>query len=83
MNKFLFKSTDADFQKLFQLLVTIQKNVLYSTHRIDLVVRELNKLTTDKRLQTQVDEYFEKDPFGSAFKESVDETPPQTDSENN
>ncbi len=68
MNKFLFKSTDADFQKLYQLLVTIQKNVLYSTHRIDLVIRELSKINIDKSLQSQVDEYFE-------------ETSPQTDSE--
>ncbi len=68
MNKFLFKSSDADFQKLYQLLVIIQKNVLYSTHRIDLVVRELNKLTVDKGLQSQVDEYFE-------------ETSPQTEPE--
>ncbi len=68
MNKFLFKSTDADFQKLYQLMITIQKNVLYSTHRIDFLVKELKNATVDKRLQEQVDQYFE-------------ETPPQTDSE--
>ncbi len=68
MNKFLFKSTDADFQKLFQLLVTIQKNVLYTTHRVDLIIRELNKLNVDKGLQSQVDQYFE-------------ETSPQTESD--
>ncbi len=61
MNKFLFKSADADLQKLFQLTVTIQKNVLYITHRVDLVIRELNELKTDKGLQKQVDEYFEDD----------------------
>ncbi len=59
MNKFLFKSADADFQKLYQLLITIQKNVLYSTHRIDFLVKELKKLTVDKGIQQQVDEYFE------------------------
>ncbi len=68
MNKFLFKSTDADLQKLYQLLVIIQKNVLYSTHRIDLVVRELAKLNHDKDLQSTVDKYF-------------DETSHQTDSD--
>ncbi len=61
MNKFLFKSADADFQKLFQLSVTIQKNVLYITHRVDLIIRELNELKIDKGLQKQVDEYFEDD----------------------
>ncbi len=71
MNKFLFKSADADFQKLYQLLVTIQKNVLYSTHRIDLVVKELNKVTVDKALQSQVDEYFEDD-------ETSHQTDPET-----
>ncbi len=70
MNKFLFKSTGADFQKLLQLQLTIQKNVLYTTHRVDLIIRELQKLTVDKGLQQQVDEYFE------------DETSPQTDSDN-
>ncbi len=59
MNKFLFKSADADFQKLFQLSVTIQKNVLYCTHRLDLIIRELNELKTDKGLQQQVDQFFE------------------------
>ncbi len=59
MNKFLFKSADADFQKLFQLQLTIQKNVLYITHRVDLIVRELNELKTDKGLQHQVDDYFD------------------------
>ncbi len=68
MNKFLFKSTDADFQKLFQLLEMIQKNVLYMTYRTDSVLKILNKTVIDKDLQSQVDEYF-------------DETSHQTDSE--
>ncbi len=61
MNKFLFKSADADLQKLLQLTITIQKNVLYITHRVDLVIRELNELKVDKSLQHQVDQYFEED----------------------
>ncbi len=59
MSKFLFKSTEADFQKLYQLVLIIQKNVLYSTHRIDFMIKELKKLDTNKGLQQQVDEYFE------------------------
>ncbi len=62
MNKFLFKSTDADFQKLYSILETIQKNVLYSTYRTDSVLKILNKLVIDKDLQTQVDSYFEDKP---------------------
>ncbi len=70
MKNFIFKSTDADLQKMFQLLETIQKNGLYCTYRIDSLLKNFEKLLTDKSLQKQVDEYFE------------DETSPQTDSEN-
>ncbi len=59
MNKFLFKSTDADFQKLTQLLDIIQKNVLYITYRVDMLVKKYESLETDKGLQKQVDEYFD------------------------
>ncbi len=74
MNKFLFKSSDADLQKIYQLLETIQKNVLYSTYRTDSILKTLNKITVDKGLQKQVDQYFEStspqtdaddDPFGT------------------
>ncbi len=70
MKNFIFKSTDADFKKMFSIIETIQKNVLYLTYRIDMLVKEMKTLTTDKGLQQQVDQYFE-------------ETSPQTDSENN
>ncbi len=68
MKNFIFKSSDADLQKMFQLLETIQKNVLYSTYRTDSVLKKINELVNDKGLQKQVDEYF-------------DETSHQTDSE--
>ncbi len=69
MKNFIFKSTDADLQKMFQLLETIQKNGLYCTYRIDSLLKNFEKLLTDKSLQKQVDDYFE------------DETSPQTDSD--
>ncbi len=68
MKNFIFKSTDADFKKMFSIIETIQKNVLYLTYRIDTLLKEVKSLTVDKGLQSQVDEYFEKD-----------ETSPQTD----
>ncbi len=71
MKNFIFKSTAADLQKMFQYLETIQKNVLYLTYRTDTLLKEMKKLTVDKGLQKQVDEYFEQDPFGSAFSESL------------
>ncbi len=67
MKNFIFKSTDADLQKMFQSIETIQKNTLYCTYRIDALLKKVNELVTDKGLQKQVDEYFE-------------ETSPQTDS---
>ncbi len=59
MKNFIFKSTDADLQKMFQSIETIQKNVLYCTYRIDLLIKSFAKLQTDTRLQKQVDEYFD------------------------
>ncbi len=76
MTKFIFKSNASDLQKISQSIETVQKNVLYITYRVDSLLKEMKKLTVDKGLQKQVDEYFEKDPFGSAFKESLDEEPP-------
>ncbi len=68
MNKFLFKSTGADLQKLLQLTETIQKNVLYLTHQVDYIRRTIVETKHDKDLQSTVDKYF-------------DETSHQTDSE--
>ncbi len=79
MKNFIFKSTAADLQKMFQSIETIQKNVLYVTYRIDMVLKVVNTLKNDTGLQKQVDEYFEKDPFGSAFAESLKQD--QSDSE--
>ncbi len=65
MKNFIFKSTDADLQKMFQYLETIQKNVLYLTYRLDTILKTVTKLehkiTLDQDLQHQVDEYFEED----------------------
>ncbi len=71
MKNFIFKSTNADFKKMFSIIETIQKNVLYLTYRIDSLLKEVKGLTVDKGLQAQVDEYFDED-----------ETSPQTDSDN-
>ncbi len=60
MNKFLFKSSDADLQKMLSILETIQKNVLYSTHQMDFIRRKVIELDTNKTLQDQAHDYFEK-----------------------
>ncbi len=61
MKNFIFKSTDADLQKIFQYLETSQKNILYLTYRIDSILKKVQELQTDKGLQKQVDQYFEED----------------------
>ncbi len=61
MKNFIFKSADADLQKMFQLLETIQKNGLYCTYRIDAILKLTQEAHTDKSLQKQVDEYFDED----------------------
>ncbi len=67
MKKFIFKSTDADLQKLFQSFEIQQKNILYLTYQVDKLLKIARVNETDKGLQKQVDQYFERDPFGSQF----------------
>ncbi len=61
MKNFIFKSNASDLQKMFQSIETIQKNVLYITYRIDMIIIKLNKHTINTNLQKQVDDYFEED----------------------
>ncbi len=59
MKNFIFKSTDADLQKMFQYLEVTQKNILYLTHQVDFIRKEIMKLNHDKDLQSTVDKYFD------------------------
>ncbi len=59
MKNFIFKSTEADLQKMFSSIDTIQKNVLYLTYQVDFIRKCINQQVVDKGLQTQVDEYFQ------------------------
>ncbi len=70
MKNFIFKSTEADLQKMFQYLETAQKNILYLTFQVDKILKIARVNEVDKGLQQQVDKYFERD-----------ETSPQTDSD--
>ncbi len=77
MKNFIFKSTGADLQKMFQSIETrldiIAGNILYSTNQLDFIRKKIIQLDTDKGLQKQVDQYFEED--------GEPRTPPQTDSD--
>ncbi len=68
MKNFIFKSTDADLQKMFSILDNLQKNIVYITYKVDAIIKVVKSLETSSGLQKQVDEYF-------------DETSPQTDSD--
>ncbi len=50
-----------DFKSKFQInkLDIMAKNILYLTHEVDKCVSLLQQLQTDKRLQKQVDEFFD------------------------
>ncbi len=80
MTNFIFKS-QGTYKKLANQLSIIQSELRAQRQEHIEILFKLNKLVNDKNLQTQVDNYFEKDPFGSAFKETLDETPPEEASE--
>ncbi len=65
MKNFIFKSTDADLQKIITIISSelnlLQKNILYITYQVDKILKIQREEQTDKGLQKQVDEYFEQD----------------------
>ncbi len=61
MKNFIFKSTDADLQKMFSILDNLQKNIVYITYKCDSILKLVKKLETDAGLQKQVDDYFTED----------------------
>ncbi len=74
MTNFIFKSANRLIKNsplteryLMTKLEMIQKELRHQRQdNIDIKLM-LNRLLIDKHLQTQVDEYFEKDPFGSSL----------------
>ncbi len=61
MKNFIFKSTAADLQKMFSILENLQKNMVYSTYKLDAILKLVKSLEGDNKLQNQVDQYFEED----------------------
>ncbi len=61
MKNFIFKSTDADLQKMFSILDNLQKNVVYITYRVDSILKLVKTQAVDAGLNKQVDEFFEDD----------------------
>ncbi len=74
MKNFIFKSTDADLQKMFQSIETIQKNVLYVTYRVDMLIKRYDKAQVDKACQKQVTTFFDKEgDSGTLYDQVQDE----------
>ncbi len=61
MKNFIFKSTAADLQKMFSILENLQKNMVYSTYKLDNILKLVKSYTSDLNLQKQVDSYFDED----------------------
>ncbi len=61
MKNFIFKSNASDLQKMFSILETLQKNMLYITYRTDEILKHVKKQSVDSGLQKQVDSYFDED----------------------
>ncbi len=59
MKNFIFKSADADLQKMFQYMERMSGNILYITHQVDFIRKRIIGMETDKSLQAQVSDYFE------------------------
>ncbi len=58
--KFKSSTPDSKFNIQSQLRI-LNQNMLYLTRQVDLCVKWLKEMDTDKELQTQVDKYFEED----------------------
>ncbi len=73
MKNFIFKSTAADLQKMFSILENLQKNMVYSTYKLDAILKIVKAYTTDTKLQEQVDQYFTEDNTEDIPDESKEE----------
>ncbi len=61
MKNFIFKSNASDLQKMFSILDNLQKNMVYSTYKLDMILKFIKELAVDNKLQKQVDTYFDED----------------------
>ncbi len=62
MKNFIFKSTAADLQKMFSILENLQKNMVYSTYKLDAILKLVKSLELDAKLQKGIDNYYQTSP---------------------
>ncbi len=61
MKNFIFKSNASDLQKMFSILENLQKNMVYTTYKLDAILKIVKMQENEMKLQTQVDSYFDED----------------------
>ncbi len=61
MKNFIFKSTDADLQKMFSILDNLQKNIVYITYKCDAILKLVKSQQVDTNVQKQVDDFYDED----------------------
>ncbi len=47
---------------MFSILENLQKNMVYSTYKLDNILKLIKALETDNKLQKSVDEFYEDSP---------------------
>ncbi len=77
MTNFIFKSQEATFKKISNQLIIIQNELRHNRQDMVQVLFLLNKLLVNKHLQTQVDDYYDKD-HDAYEEEHSPPTPPPT-----
>ncbi len=59
MKNFIFKSNASDLQKMFSILENLQKNMLYTTYKLDKILKLVNSLEINARTEKEALSFYE------------------------
>ncbi len=59
MKNFIFKSNDSDLQKMFSILENLQKNMLYTTYKLDKILKLVNSLEINSRCEKEAESFYD------------------------
>ncbi len=59
MKNFIFKSNASDLQKMFSILENLQKNMLYTTYKLDKILKLVNSLEVNMRCENEANTFYE------------------------
>ncbi len=74
MNKFLFKSNASDLQKMFSILENLQKNMLYTTYKLDKILKMVNSMEINLRSEKEALSFYEGEAHLGADAQLEDQT---------